>query len=142
MEPSAEVNEASGLDPYKIKARLSHEYYNFLDVFDRAKADKLSLYRPYNYVLEFNDGFDKSKLPKSYIYPISGYKLKQVKKYLNEYFKKGFITPSKALFAFLVLFAEKPSGGLRFYVDYRRLNKLTKRNRYSIPLINKVLARI
>ena len=132
----------SGLDPYEIKARLSHEYHDFLDIFNRAKADELPPHRPYDHVLEFNNGFNKSKLPKSHIYLMSSYKLKQVKKYLNKHLKKGFITSSKALFAFPVLFAEKPSGGLRFCVDYRRLNELTKRNRYSIPLINKVLARV
>ena len=73
---------------------------------------------------------------------MSSYKLEQVKKYLDKYLKKGFITPSKALFVSLVLFAEKLSGGLRFYIDYRRLNKLTKRNRYLISLINKVLIRV
>ena len=71
-----------------------------------------------------------------------GYKLEQVKKYLDEYLKKGFIVPSKAPFASLVLFVEKPNGGLRFYIDYRRLNQITKRNRYLIPLIDEVLARV
>ena len=142
MESSAEVNKALGLDSYKIKVRLPYEYYDFLDVFDRVKVDELPSYRLYDYVLEFNNGFDKSKLLKSYIYPMSGYKLEQVKKYLDKYLKKGFITPSKALFAFLVLFAEKPGGSLRFYIDYRRLNKLTKRNRYLISLIDKILARV
>ena len=71
-----------------------------------------------------------------------GYKLEQVKKYLDEHLKKGFIVPSKAPFTSLVLFAEKPNGGLRFYVDYRRLNQITEGNRYPIPLIDEVLARV
>ena len=73
---------------------------------------------------------------------MSGYKLEQVKKYLDEYLKKGFIIPSKALFASPILFAEKPNGGLRFCVDYRKLNAITKRNRYPILLIDEVLIRI
>ena len=141
-EPPTEVREAADLDPHEIRARLPQEYHDFLDVFDRAKADELPPHRPYDHVLEFNDDFDKSKLPKSRIYPMSGHKLEQVKKYLDEHLKKGFITPSKAPFASPVLFAEKPGGGLRFCVDYRRLNELTKRNRYPIPLIDEVLARV
>ena len=41
-----------------------------------------------------------------------------------------------------MLFAEKSNNKLRFYINYRKLNVITKRNRYSISLIDKVLARI
>ena len=58
-----------------IKKKLPEEYHNFLDVFDRSKADKLPSYRVCNYKLEFIDGADKTKLPRSRIYPISGLKL-------------------------------------------------------------------
>ena len=41
-----------------------------------------------------------------------------------------------------MLFAKKLNNELRFYVDYRRLNKIIKRNRYFISLINKILIRV
>ena len=41
-----------------------------------------------------------------------------------------------------MLFAKKPNSKLRFYIDYRKLNAITKRNRYFISLIDKVLTRI
>ena len=138
----ADICETAVPTPQQIRDRLPGEYHDFLDVFDRSKADELPPHRPYDHKLEFVDDFDKSKLPRSRIYPMSGHKLEQVKKYLDEHLKKGFITPSKAPFASPVLFAEKPNGGLRFCVDYRRLNEITKRNRYPIPLIDEVLARV
>ena len=73
---------------------------------------------------------------------MSRYKLQKVKEYLEEYLKKGFIIPSQAPFTSLVLFTVKPDRGLRFYIDYRKLNTITKRNRYPIPLIDKVLGRV
>ena len=142
MASSASIAEAAELSQQDLKDRLPPEYHNFLDVFDRSKADVLPPHRSYDHKLEFVDNFDKSQLPKSRIYHMSGHKLEQVKKYLDEHLKKGFITPSKAPFASPVLFAEKPNGGLRFCVDYRRLNQITKRNRYPIPLMDEVLARI
>jgi len=35
-----------------IKVKLSLKYQNFLDVFDRAQADKLSLHHSYNHKIE------------------------------------------------------------------------------------------
>ncbi len=70
------------------------------------------------------------------------YKLQKIKKYLKKNLKKKFITLSKAFCASLILFVKKKDNNLRFCVNYRKLNALIKRNRYSISLINEVLARI
>ncbi len=37
---------------------------------------------------------------------------------------------------------KKPGEEIRFCVDYRRLNTITKKNRYSIPLIEETLAQL
>ncbi len=139
---AVKVCETEVLTADDIKERLPSEYHDYLDVFDRSETEKLPPHREYDHQLEFIDEDSKSKLPKSRIYPMSSHKLQEVKKYLDENLKRGFIVPSKAPFASSILFAEKPNGGLRFCVDYRRLNNITKRNRYPIPLINEVLARI
>ncbi len=70
------------------------------------------------------------------------HKLQKIKKYLIEHLNKGFISFSFASYASLILFAEKKDGSLRFCVDYRKLNGLIKRNRYSLSLINETLTRI
>jgi hypothetical protein len=56
--------------------------------------------------------------------------------------KKGFIILSLAPFILPILIAKKPSRGLRFYVDYRKLNSITKKDIYPLPLINKMLYRL
>ncbi len=68
------------------------------------------------------------------------YKLQKIKKYLEENLKKKFITLSKALFASSILFVKKKDDSFHFCMNYRKLNALIKRNRYSIFLINEVLA--
>jgi len=73
---------------------------------------------------------------------MSTHKLLKIKKYLKKIFKKDFINFSSIFFAFLVLFVAKSNEELRFYVNYRKLNALICRNRYSISLIEKTLARI
>ena len=73
---------------------------------------------------------------------MSPHKLRKVKEYLEENLNRGFIIPSTADFASPILFAEKKDGSLRFYIDYRKLNKITKKNRYPIPLILEIMAQL
>jgi hypothetical protein len=65
-----------------------------------------------------------------------------VKEYLLENLHKGFIVLSSSPFASPVLFVAKPNGSLRFCVDYRKLNSLTKKDQHPLPLIDETLARI
>ncbi len=68
--------------------------------------------------------------------------LAAVKKYIEEFLKHGFIVPSQASMALPILFVRKPNGELRFYVDYRKLNTITKKSRYPLPLIDETLAKL
>ena len=67
-------------------------------------------------------------------------KLQKIKKYLEKNLKKEFINSSLTLYALSVLFVVKSNKSLRFCVNYRKLNIVTKRNQYSISLIKETLA--
>ncbi len=123
----------------EVKAKLPSEYHDYLDVFDRAMADQLPPHRPYDHKIELTG---ERTSPRSRLYHMSGYKLQKVKDYLTEHLNKSFISSSSAPYASPILFAEKKDGSLRFCVDYRKLNALTKRDRYPLPLIDETLARI
>ena len=62
-----------------------------------------------------------------------------LRKTLTNLLDKEFIRVSNFLVAASVLFIRKLGGGLRFYYNYRALNKLTRKDRYPLPLINKTL---
>jgi len=51
-----------------------------------------------------------------------------LRKELTLLLNKGFIRISYLLVATLVLFVRKPGDSLRFYVDYRILNKITRKD--------------
>ncbi|GJY90920.1 putative reverse transcriptase domain-containing protein, partial [Tanacetum coccineum] len=55
---------------------------------------------------------------------------------LQELLEKGFIRPSSSSWGALMLFVKKKDGSFRMCIDYRELNKLTIKNRYSLPRIN------
>jgi hypothetical protein len=65
-----------------------------------------------------------------------------MREYLTDNLSKGFIINSKAPFASPVLFVRKADGSLQFCIDYYKLNAITKKNRYSLPLIDETLARL
>lgn len=69
-------------------------------------------------------------------------KLQFVKKFLEEHLKEGFIEASSAPFSSHMMLASKPGGGIRFRVDYRKLNELTIKDGYPIPLIEEALAQL
>jgi len=54
--------------------------------------------------------------------------LQVLRKYLDKYLDKGFIRASLSPIAIPVIFVKKPSGGLRFYIDYQALNAVTVKN--------------
>ena len=70
------INSAETLIRNEILIKLLIEYYNYTDVFDRIKADKLLSYCLYNYKLKFINNYNKIELSKSRIYLIFDYKLK------------------------------------------------------------------
>ena len=70
------------------------------------------------------------------------YKFEKIKKYLIENLFKDFITFNKALYFLSMLFTMKVNENLRFCVDYRKFNVMTKRNRYFLFLIKKIIKKI
>src|ERR1700719_2475064 len=85
----------------------------------------------------------EGKEPKpQHIYSLSEKELQVLREYINENLKKGYIRPSTLLARYPVLFVPKSNGKLRMYIDYRQLNAITVKNRYTLPLIHKMQDRI
>lgn len=125
----------------RVRELVPKVHHDYLDVFSKADSDELAPHRPrVDHRIELTGKTEDLKF--SPLYKMSLEELEAARKYLTESLKKGFITPSSAPWAAPVLLARKASGGLRFCVDYRRLNALTKKDRYPLPLIEETLARI
>ena len=138
VEDFAKLNKMiSVMSLNKLKKKLLIVYHDFLNVFDREKITQLPLHQSYDHKIKLED---ENQLSWSQLYFISSYKLQKIKEYLKENLKKKFITLSKASFASSILFIEKKDDSLCFCMNYWKLNALIKRNRYSILLIDEVLA--
>jgi hypothetical protein len=119
-------------------SRLPEQYHAFAPVFDPQEAQKLPPFRGpgVDHAIDLEEG---SEPPWGPLYKMSKDELLVLRKTLSDYLGKGFIRVSNSPAAAPVLFAKKPGGGLRFCVDYRALNRLSKKDRYPLPLIQETL---
>ena len=62
-------------------------------------------------------------------------KLKELKTQLHELLDKGFVRPSVSPWGAPVLFVKNKDGTLQKCIDYRKINKVTMKNKYSLPRI-------
>ncbi len=142
-----DINKALGVKQYTDPASLLPDWVakDYLKAFDRKEAEKLPPHRPgVDHEITLEVGADKKApaAPWGPLYNMSRDELLVLRKTLNEHLDKGFIRVSNSPAAAPVLFVRKPGGGLRFCCDYRALNKLTRKDRYPLPLIQETLNRI
>src|SRR5437763_1473763 len=61
------------------------------------------------------------------------------KEQIEEMLKKGIIRKSKSPWSSPVVFVPKKGGEIRFCIDYRKLNKVTKKDNHLLPRIDEML---
>lgn len=66
----------------------------------------------------------------------------ELNKFLDEHLSTGRIRPSKSPIASPFFFVKKKDGSLRPVQDYRRLNEITIRNRYPLPLVSELMDKL
>ena len=115
-------------------------FYKFKNVFNFKKIENLSFYRVYNHKIEFID--DVFAFFKNKIYSLSFKKFETLQKYFKKNLKKKFINLNNIFFVSFIFFVVKLNEQLKLYIDYQKFNVITKRNIYSIFLIEKTLIRV
>lgn len=122
---------------------VPHVYHEYLDVFSKAESDRLAPHREgVDHRIELKEGKSEDDLGFSPLYKMSLEELEACRDYITDNLRKGFIVPSSTPWSSPVLMAAKNDGGLRFCVDFRKVNALTKGNQYPLPLIEETLSRI
>ena len=122
-----------------INEKLPREYHRYKDVFSKTDSDKLPPHRIYDHKIELEGSLPLGSSP---LYRQSINELKAVKEYLVDNLRKGFIVSSNSPFSSPVLFVKKANGSLRFCIDYRKLNALTRKDAYPLPRIDELLTRV
>ncbi|SJK97332.1 uncharacterized protein ARMOST_00584 [Armillaria ostoyae] len=116
------------------------DYCSFCDLFSKENFNELPEHKPWDHVIELIPNA-KSMLDCK-VYPLNRDEQEQLDKFLDENLESGRIKESKSPFASPFFFVKKKDGSLCPVQDYRKLNEMTIKNRYPLPLISELIDKL
>jgi len=111
----------------------------FKSVFAKEDFNVLPEHRQWDHAIELIPGVEPKS---SKVYPLSPVEQKELDSFLEENLRTGRIRPSKSPMAAPVFFIKKKDGSLWLVQDYRALNSMTVKNKYSFPLISELVSQL
>jgi hypothetical protein len=132
--PNFKETLTSGTVPLNLPLLL---YQQFQEVFSKGKALELPPHRP-NF--DFQVNLQPNAVPPfSKNYNLTGEEKMEMKKWIQTNLEQGFIRRSHSPYAAPCFFISKKDGDLRLCMDYRKLNSITIKTRYPLPLISEII---
>jgi len=128
--PEVDARSASTSDPINL-SNIPEEYHDFADVFSKSRAEKIPEHRPYDLKIDLEPG---QSIPPGPMYSLSPLELQTLRDFIDKHLSIGLIRPTSSPHGAPVLFIKKKDGSLRLCVDYRALNRITRKDRYPLPL--------
>src|SRR6266702_562359 len=118
---------------YTKKVEVPAEYRQFAKIFSEQESKRFPPKRAWDHAIEFKR--DAPDAVDCKVYPMNRIEDEAVQKFLHDELEKGYIRESKSPYASSFFFVRKKDGKLRPVQDYRKINALTIRNQYPLPLI-------
>lgn len=112
---------------------------DYAPVFAKAEFDHLPPRRAWDHAIELKPD---AKPISSKVYALSRSEQDELDSFLDEHLASGRIRPSKSPIASPFFFIKKKDGSLRPVQDYRRLNDMTIKNRYPLPLVSELMDKL
>lgn len=128
LSPGGDNNE---IIPVEIKSLLEKFANSFAE---NGGLGKVSIEHEHTIELK-----DPNEIIKTKPYRLTWEEDAHLKEELDQLLEKGLIRPSKGRWTSPVFFVQKKDKGLRLVVDFRKLNKNTKKMVYPLPHINELL---
>ncbi|MGB2685899.1 MAG: pol polyprotein, partial [Olleya sp.] len=119
-----------------LPMQIPVEYQEYRKLFqEEAGLDALPKHQAWDHEIPIVPGKVPTTGP---LYSMSKKELDALRGYIDENLEKGFIRESTSPAGSPVLFVQKKDGSLRLCVDYRKLNDITIKDCYALPLINEL----
>ena len=108
-------------------------------VFAKEDFDILLDHRQWDHAIKLVPGLEPKS---SKVYSLSPVEQKELDSFLEENLHTGRVHPSKSSIVAPVFFIKKKDGSLRLVQDYRALNSMMVKNKYSLPLISELVSQL
>ena len=123
----------------EAKRLVLEKFHRWIKVFGKKQSERMLTRKLWDHTIDVKERFI---LWKGKVYSLSREEREEVRKFIKEQLRKGYIRPSKSPQMVPVFFVGKKDGKKRMVQDYRYLNEWTIKNNYPLPLISDILENI
>ena len=134
-------NKEKEMAKLEVEARklVPEKFHKWIKVFGKKQSEWMSTRKVWDHAIKMKKGFVPRK---GKVYPLLREEREEVREFVREQLRKGYIWLSKSPQMMPVFFVGKKDGKKRMVQNYMYLNEWTVRNNYSLPLISDVLENI
>ena len=123
----------------EAKKLVPEKFHKWIKVFGKKQLERMLTRKLWDHAIDMREEF---VLQKEKVYLLSREEREEVREFVKEQLRKGYIRLSKSLQMVPVFFVGKKDRKKRMVQDYRYLNEWTIKNNYPLPLISDVLKNI
>ena len=133
------IEQSKAHKPRTFEEIVPTHYQDFRDVFEDSGFDTLPERHPYDHAIEL---LPDAKPYCGKVYPMPREHQQALDEFLDENLRTGRIRPSKSPWGAPFFFVKKKDGKLQPVQDYRKLNAMTKKNKYPLPLMTELFDKL
>ena len=139
-ETTEQNNSKISKEPDKTNPKDLLDYgWPFIHLFNKKKFKKLPERRKWDHKINLTEKASKELNAKVYAMTLKEEALNQ---WLNKQLKAGLTVESKSRYVALCFYIPKKNGSLQLVQDYRKLNKVTIKDKMPLPLIVEIIDKL
>jgi len=123
----------------EAKKLVPEKFHEWIKVFGKKQSERMLMRKVWDHAIDVKEGFVPRK---GKVYPLLREEREEVREFIREQLRKGYIQLSKSPQTVPVFFIGKKDGKKRMVQNYRYLNEWKIKNNYPLPLISDVLENI
>ena len=93
MEEKEEESDKEDIIVRKTEEMVPRQFHKYLKVFEKKDSERIPTRKTWDHAIDLKEGFVPKK---SKIYPLSRVEREEVKKFVKDQLKKGYIRSSKS----------------------------------------------